>query len=92
MTVKIPATVRIKVASASLNQTVYDFSKNVPNILAAIDRAVADGADILSLEELALTGYAADDYHQWNKDNNAVWPLIELIANYANQQNPKGLA
>ncbi len=88
-TVQEPETTLIKVASASLNQTVYDFSRNVMDtIIVAIDRAVADGADILSLPELSLTGYAADDYHQWNKDNSVVWPLLQTIANYAAKQNP----
>ncbi len=81
-------TVSLKVASASLNQTVYDFATNVPNIMHAIDKAVEDGADVLALEELGLTGYSADDYHQWNKSNDEVWKHIQLIARYANAKNP----
>jgi NH3-dependent NAD+ synthetase len=85
---KIAPTVPLKIASASLNQTVYDFATNVPNIMQAIDKAVEDGADVLSLEELGLTGYAADDYHQWNKNNDEVWKHIQLVARYANKKNP----
>ncbi len=83
-----PSLVRLRIASASLNQTVYDFAVNVKNICAAIDRAVADQADILSLEELTLTGYAADDYHQWNKNNDLVWLAIQKIKNHAFEKNP----
>ncbi len=85
---KFVPTVPLKIASASLNQTVYDFATNVPNILSAIDKAVADGADVLALEELGLTGYSADDYHQWNKNNDEVWKHIQLIARYAQSKNP----
>jgi len=80
--------VRIRVAAASLNQTVYDFAANVQNVCAAIDRAAANGADILALEELVLTGYAADDYHQWNKANDIVWSCVQHIARYAQDKNP----
>jgi len=83
-----PNTVRIRVAAASLNQTVYDFAANVQNICVAIDRAAADGADILALEELALTGYAADDYHQWNKNNDIIWSCVQHIAGYAQDKSP----
>ncbi len=78
---------RLKVASASCNQTVNKFDVNVPNIKAAIDKAVEDGADILSLQELGLTGYAAEDYHQYFQ-NDQVWDLIQNIAEYANEKNP----
>ncbi|MDE2101342.1 MAG: hypothetical protein KGL39_29110 [Patescibacteria group bacterium] len=78
---------RLKIASASCNQTAYDFATNLPNILKAVDKAVEDGADILSLQEMGLTGYAADDYHQWFK-NDQVWDLIQTIAAYASEKNP----
>ncbi len=81
-------TVKLKIASASLNQTVYDYATNVRNICDAIDIAVKDGADVLSLEELGLTGYTADDYHQWNKDNDKVWSMLQIVAGYAREKNP----
>ncbi len=80
--------VRIKVASVSLNQTVYDYARNVANILKAIDQAVKDNVDVLALQELCLTGYAADDYHQWNKNNETVWRQIQHITAYAKAKNP----
>lgn len=80
-------TVRLKIASASCNQTAYDFTTNVPNILKAIDMAVEDKADVLCLQELGLTGYNADDYHQWFA-NEQVWDLLQSIAEYAQEKNP----
>jgi NH3-dependent NAD+ synthetase len=77
---------KLKVASAAMNQTVYDFATNLPNILNAIDRAVEDGADVLALEELGLTGYSADDSHHWFR-NEIVWPHIQTIMRYAEQKN-----
>lgn len=79
---------RIKIASVSLSQTVYDYATNVPNLQKAIDLAAADKADILATEELSLVGYPADDYHQWNKNNDVVWSYLNFVARYAQQQNP----
>ncbi len=79
---------RIKIASVSLNQTVYDWARNVRHILSAIDRAAADQADILSTEELSLVGYPADDYHQWNKNNDLTWDALAYLAAYAAEKAP----
>ena len=81
-------TAQITVASISMDQTVYDFTTNIRNGFAAIDRGVADHADIITFSELWMTGYAADDGHQWNKNNGAVWPLIQLFAKYAAAKDP----
>lgn len=49
------------VASASLNQTVGDWSGNRSRILAAIDEARARGARLLLLPELCIPGYSLGD-------------------------------
>ena len=82
------ATHRIKIASASLNQIVYDYATNFKNVRSAIDLAVDDHADVLSTQELSGTGYEADDYHQWNKNNDDVWALLTAIARYAEEKDP----
>ena len=46
----------MKVALAQINTTVGDLSGNEAQILAAYERGVAAGADIVLLPELALTG------------------------------------
>lgn len=84
-------TLPFKVATANLNQTVVNFTRNVPLIKAAIDKAVEDGADFLSLQELGLTGYTADDYFLWIRSDEQQREILELvkhIAEYAEQRDP----
>lgn len=84
-------TVSLKIASANINQTIANFTQNVPNILAAIDKAAADGADVLALQELGLTGYSGDDYFKWIRTEAQQQELLELvqyIADYAAQKTP----
>jgi NH3-dependent NAD+ synthetase/predicted amidohydrolase/nicotinamide mononucleotide adenylyltransferase len=86
--VKTKKTVPLKIASASCNQTAYNYATNLNNILSAIDTAAKDKADILALEEMGLVGYGADDYHQWNKNNDTVWKMVQLVAKYAKKNAP----
>ncbi|MCH8047228.1 MAG: NAD(+) synthase [Planctomycetes bacterium] len=51
----------VKVAAAALNQTPLDWDRNAANIVSAIERARADGASILCLPELCITGYGCED-------------------------------
>ncbi len=82
MTDKNAAPLKLKIASASCNQTGGDWPRNVANICKAIDRAVADGADILALEELGLSGYErGDDFYY--SDNNKTREMLQVIADYA---------
>lgn len=76
-----------KIASASCNQTGGDWPRNLGNIMTAIDKAVADGADVLCLEELGLTGYErGDDF--FYSDNAGTHTLLQTIADYAASRNP----
>ena len=77
----------LRVTQASLNQTAFNFPRNVTNILAAIDGAVAQGSDLLCLEELTLTGYDAGDDFQ-KTDNRITAELLRYIAAYAHQKSP----
>ncbi|MBI1215983.1 MAG: hypothetical protein GC185_09220 [Alphaproteobacteria bacterium] len=77
----------IKIASASCNQTGGDWPRNLANICAAIDKAVEDGADILGLEELGLTGYErGDDF--FYSDNAKTREMLQLVADYAAAKDP----
>lgn len=77
----------MKIASASCNQTGGDWPRNVGNICRAIDKAVEDGADILALEELGLTGYErGDDFYY--SDNAKTRGMLQLIADYAAAKDP----
>ncbi len=77
----------LRVMQASLNQTAFDFPRNKANILAAIDRAAEQGADLLCFEELALTGYDAGDDFQ-KTDNDEILEHLFDIAAYAKAQAP----
>jgi len=51
----------VRVAAAVLNQTPLDWGGNQKNILAAIDAARSDGAVVLCLPELCISGYGCED-------------------------------
>ncbi len=51
----------VKVAAGTLNQTPFDWSNNIQNILDAIDNARSVSATILCLPELCITGYGCED-------------------------------
>ncbi len=77
----------LKIASASTNQTGGDWPRNLANIMTAIDRAAADRADILALEELGLSGYErGDDFYY--SDNVKTRELLQVIADYAASRDP----
>ena len=52
---------RIRVAAAVLNQTPLDWAGNERHIRAAIEAARAEGATVLCLPELCLSGYGCED-------------------------------
>lgn len=51
----------VRVALAQINSTVGDLDGNTARIIETIDRAVAGGADIVLLPELAVCGYPPED-------------------------------
>lgn len=52
---------KIKVAAVALNQTPMDWVRNISNIKTAIHKAANDGAKIICLPELCITGYGCED-------------------------------
>ena len=54
-------TTTLKIASAQLNAHVGDLHGNIAKAEAALERAKADGADILVLPEQFIIGYPAED-------------------------------
>jgi NAD+ synthase (glutamine-hydrolysing) len=75
------------VTQASLNQTALDWPRNMSNIFAAIRIAAERKSDILSLEELAVTGYDAGDDFQ-KTDNRRILASLEDVAVYAAALDP----
>jgi len=51
----------IKVAAAVLNQTPLDWEGNARNILQALETAKVEGASVVCLPELCITGYGCED-------------------------------
>ena len=51
----------VHLAGASLNQTPLAFEQNTRNIIAAIQEGKRRGIKILSLPELAISGYGCED-------------------------------
>jgi len=51
----------IRVGIAQINSTVGDFSGNTKKIMQSIDQAKSLGVDLLTLPELAITGYPPED-------------------------------
>lgn len=82
-----PEKLKLKITQASLNQTALDFPRNLANIYEAVREAVAQGSDILALEELALTGYEANDDFQ-RIDNDRIYAYLQDIAEYAKALDP----
>jgi len=70
----------VKVAAAVLNQTPLDWAANRRNILSAIEQARAQGARILCLPELCISGYGCEDaFHSpfvWRTS----WEVLQEIA------------
>ncbi|MBC7337267.1 MAG: NAD+ synthetase, partial [Clostridia bacterium] len=52
---------RVRVAGATVNQTPLDWSNNLANIVRAIEVARNEGATIVCLPELCITGYGCED-------------------------------
>ncbi|MDD5288049.1 MAG: NAD+ synthase [Dehalococcoidales bacterium] len=52
---------RLRIAMAQINTTVGDFNGNVKKIRGAIDTARAEGAELVTLPELAVCGYPPED-------------------------------
>ena len=51
----------VKVAVACVNQTPFAWDSNLAHLRIAIEHARAEGATLLCLPELAITGYACED-------------------------------
>ncbi|MDH4224782.1 MAG: hypothetical protein OEW12_03950, partial [Deltaproteobacteria bacterium] len=66
-------------ASAALNQTPLDWTGNRDRILRAIALARAEGADVLCLPELCVSGYGCEDsFHSESVAAYAMASLLEI--------------
>ena len=63
---------KLRAAIAQINTTVGDLRGNTAKIIEYIDRARAEGADLVSFPELTITGYPPEDLlykHNLIRDN-----------------------
>lgn len=69
----------MKIAGASLNQTPLDWTGNTSRIIAAIGEARQRNADMLCLQELAITAYGCDDLLLSDWLSEQAWGELEKI-------------
>lgn len=70
----------IKVAVACVNQTPFAWDENFAHLAAAIERARAEGATVLCLPELAITGYACEDAFFMDGLQDTAFAQLEALA------------
>lgn len=70
----------MKVTIGQINTTNGDFDGNISKILSAIEKAKADGSDLIVFPEVATHGYTSFDWFQ-DRDiiENALAPLEKII-------------
>jgi len=77
----------IRVAQAQINPTVGAFSANLEKIMEFIERARAEGADIVTFPELCLCGYPPEDLllkrSFWQDNLSAVQKIREYAKDIA---------
>jgi NAD+ synthase (glutamine-hydrolysing) len=70
----------IKVAVACVNQTPFAWDENFAHCKQAIDHARADGASMLCLPELAITGYGCEDAFFMDGLQDLAFAQLEQLA------------
>jgi NAD+ synthase (glutamine-hydrolysing) len=69
----------IRVAAAVLNQTPLDWQGNKDRITEAIDEARRQGASILCLPELCITGYGCEDTFHSPATARTAWAILQEL-------------
>jgi NAD+ synthase (glutamine-hydrolysing) len=99
----MPESLNPRVAIAQLNLVVGDIDGNLKQIIAAAERAVAEGADVLLTTELALTSYPPEDlllrpafFHRCAAAVNRLlaasqaWPTLHIVLGLPTQSVADG--
>jgi NAD+ synthase (glutamine-hydrolysing) len=69
----------LRIAGATLNQTPLDWEGNTARVLDAIGQARQQKADILSFQELCISGYGCEDLHLSEWLSERAWSALEQI-------------
>jgi NAD+ synthase (glutamine-hydrolysing) len=70
----------VKVAVACVNQTPFAWEQNYSHLRMAIEHARAEGATLLCLPELAITGYACEDTFFMDGLQDIAFSQLEALA------------
>ncbi len=70
----------MKIALAQLNYVIGDFEQNVSKIIVQIDRAKAQGADLVVFAELSVCGYPPRDFLEFDDFIERSYQSIDKIA------------
>jgi NAD+ synthase (glutamine-hydrolysing) len=70
----------VKVAVACVNQTPFAWDENFAHLRAAVEQARAEGATLLCLPELAITGYGCEDTFFMDGLQDTAFAQLEALA------------
>ncbi|MDX2094226.1 MAG: NAD(+) synthase [Kofleriaceae bacterium] len=70
----------IKLAVACVNQTPFAWDENFAHLRLAIEHARAEGATLLCLPELAITGYGCEDAFFMDGLQDTAFAMLEALA------------
>src|ERR1051325_731814 len=70
----------VKVAVACVNQIPFAWDDNFAHLRAAVEQARAEGATLLCLPELAITGYGCDDTFFMDGLQDMAFAQLEALA------------
>ncbi|MEA3449107.1 MAG: NAD+ synthase [Bacteroidota bacterium] len=73
----------MKIALAQLNYTIGDFELNTSKIIAAIEKAKAQGCDLVVFSELAVCGYIPHDLLEQKDFIDKVYESLEKIKHHS---------
>jgi NAD+ synthase (glutamine-hydrolysing) len=72
----------LKVAVACVNQTPFAWDENLAHLRMAIEHARAEGATVLCLPELAITGYGCEDAFFMDGLQDTAFAQLQTLATY----------
>jgi NAD+ synthase (glutamine-hydrolysing) len=72
----------VRIGGATVNQTPFDWSNNLANIVSAIEAAKKQGVAILCLPELCLTGYGCEDLFLSYWLSAKAWKYLQEIVTH----------
>lgn len=75
----------MRIALAQLNYTIGDFEGNLIKIETAIQKGIADGADLICFAELAICGYPPQDFLEFEDFIKRCTASIEAIRPLSHQ-------